>query len=441
MFCTSWLALVEAQGRVQADPLAIQQYVLLGAVHGPGTPAQEVRSLQADHCVDLVHGRQHDIGLHQRLSAWRTGIDRAEALAQIGRWFAESATHLRNDYGSAVGSALSAGFDSRLVLASLLAQHVKPWLVVYGKQGSADVRIAQTICQAEGLSLTWTDKSQLAAQQPELDEAGLEASLRFFDAIPVDGIFDRGDDRLTRLQHNADGAIFLNGGGGEILRNFFRLRTSSYSAAQLIDAFYAGYDAEVFPDSGDHQAYRQSLEQSLKQAVFADGLLSRRQVEWAYALFRCRYWMGRNNAVSNRYGLFHTPLLDSELLGLSSVLPMAWKDQGLFEMALIAAQSQRLASYPSDYGHNFLGPIPLRSRVAELMHQGRPTWLRPGIARLGRRLSKAGDRVRARLAALQALLPGPLAIERWLRVAHLPDEGSVNRAMTIEYLLRTARLR
>mgnify|MGYP006951082563 CR=1 FL=1 len=71
-------------------------------------------------------------------------------------------------------------------------------------------------------------------------------SVLFFDALPRDGIYDLGADRRTRLQQAADGSIALDGGGGEIFRNFFHLPDHAFTARDIVRTFYRRFRRGAF---------------------------------------------------------------------------------------------------------------------------------------------------------------------------------------------------
>src|SRR5699024_3065769 len=110
-----------------------------------------------------------------------------------------------------------------LIVAGLMACGEQPALFVYGSGSCRDVAVARAVARHAGLSLDVIDKAAMDCGRPGPDMACLVANALFFDGLPNDGIHDAGSDRLTRLQQTADGRIALNGGGGEIFRNYFHL--------------------------------------------------------------------------------------------------------------------------------------------------------------------------------------------------------------------------
>src|SRR3546814_8230025 len=65
-----------------------------------------------------------------------------------------------------IDSALSGGYDSRLLLALARDAKLAPRLHVYGRPGDSDVVCAQAIARAEGLALHHVDKSTVPQPEP-----------------------------------------------------------------------------------------------------------------------------------------------------------------------------------------------------------------------------------------------------------------------------------
>ena len=210
--------------------LRAQEYVLLGSTHGLQTPIDGVRTLDPTLALDLCSGQSTTLHSPQ---AWRVEPQfksPGEAVETLSTLLAGDFKGMVQAHGGKVGMALSGGFDSRLILAALDHQQVAPQLYVYGTPSDDDVRIAQAKASDLGMAIDCIDKQQANAALAPLDRGRLQANIAFFDGLPVDGIFDRGLDQTTRLQQVQDGTLNLNGGGGEILRNFFYLPTAKLMA-------------------------------------------------------------------------------------------------------------------------------------------------------------------------------------------------------------------
>lgn len=446
---SSLLACVAARGAIEADPVRAREYVLLGAHHGPQTPLRGVRAVEPGALVELhgglrcVTGRPVSARLDARPASFEAAVDtvaaalRAEFESIAGAHEAAGTCRARPP----IGMALSGGFDSRLLLAALDSIGRAPALFVYGRAGDADVEVARAVAQRCELPIECIDKSVLTAGLPPLDRAALQRQLRFFDGLPVDGIFDRGVDRATRLQQVADGRLNLNGGGGEILRNFFYLPDGTYSASEVQGAFYSAWLDEVFRSGADRQEFLdlvahdilRSLGHAAVPASARRQRLPRHEVELVYTTYRLRWWMGRNNSAAARYGAFLTPLVTPALVGLAAGLPLAFKEYGRLEAAVIRALSPRVAAGPSAYGFSFAdGPgAGHRLRVQSTLR--RPIWLRHQSVRVQRWLGRL-PAPKAPAEWIEALGEAPR--DDWLDPAALTSIAQVNRLLTLQALLR-----
>ncbi len=435
---TSWLAARAYSGNTEIDEDAAIEYVLLGASHSEQTVAAGVRTTPLGHAIELRSRRQHR-WLSPRDWASEGRPASADAAAE------EIVAHLRTVFGEIdeafpgrTRAALSGGFDSRLIVAGLLDQQARPELFVYGDASSSDVAIATRVAQAEGLCLSVIDKAALNAQRsaPDLDE--LVEAARFFDGLPNDGILDPGADRQTRLAQSADGYIALNGGGGEIFRNFFHLRDRPYHPASIVRAFYRGFDARCLRRARALDRYQERLASSIARSVGRagpDGRLGRDEIERVYPLFRCRYWMGVNNGIALRSGYFATPLVDLQSVRMASALPLAWKNAGALQSRLIDSLHPGVARHRSGYGFHFGDGPDARSRRSDWATRVRPVLVRPLINATRRRLQRArvpGDL----LARYRALLRGEWRLDPALDLTRLSDEATFSRALAVEIVAR-----
>lgn len=435
---TSWLAARAYSDDPEIDEDAAIEYVLLGASHSEQTVAVGVQRLPTGHAADVRECR-----LHRWLPphAWRTDTparSENEAVDSIS-------SHLRTVFGEIASAfpgrtrvALSGGFDSRLIVAGLLDQGERPDLFVYGKSDSPDAVIAMKVAQAESLRLSVIDKSDIDSRlrKPDLDD--LVSSAQFFDGLPNDGIIDPGADRRTRIDQSGNGFIALNGGGGEIFRNYFHLPDRPFLPISVVRAFYRQFDARCLLGRTGLRRYEDRLASSIARSVGGagtDGRLSRGQVERVYALFRCHYWMGVNNGIAQRSGYFTTPLVDLELVRMASEVPLRWKNAGRLESRLIARLHADIAKHPSNYGFAFSEGPDARARRREWAMCSRPIFARPMISAIRQKLhggGKSGDAIRP----YRALLKGEWRLDRVLDHTRLPDDEAVGRALSVELLVR-----
>ena len=116
---------------------------------------------------------------------------------------------------------------------------------MYGPPGDKDVELARAIAEGEGFALEIVDKDKQLAFAP--NEFGAVAYDNFLasDGYTWSGIFTNGAERAQRASRVSGNAIALNGGGGEIWRNFFYLLDRTYSPREILWSFYSQFDPET----------------------------------------------------------------------------------------------------------------------------------------------------------------------------------------------------
>lgn len=438
-FSTSWLAACAYLERVELHEASAIEYVLVGAAHSSYSVARNVTQLKLGQAIDLTRKRTWQ-RFPSGIAAESHGFDSLdEAVGAVTGHLRGVFAEMTIAFPGQVRTALSGGFDSRLIVAGLLAAGAHPELFVYGRANSPDVVVARTVAASVGLALDVIDKDVLNSDLPVPGVESLEQSALFFDGLPNDGVYDPGADQRTRLQQNADGHIALNGGGGEIFRNFFHLPDRCFTVDDIVETFYRGFSAKVFRGADGLSDYKSRLATSMAEALgipgFGSTRLTRQQVELLYPLFRCHFWMAVNNSVGVRHGHYFTPLVDLELVRMAQQLPLRWKNAGAFQSRLVAALHPGAATQLSEYGFRFDDGPDWKARLAERLVCARPPRLRPLINAARRNLKN----VRAAPDTLQmyrALLPGEWRLDSLLDLGQLPDNTALRRALAVEVVWR-----
>ncbi len=439
-YSTSWLAACAYTGRAKLHEAAAIEYVLLGASHSTETVAQGVTSLPLAHGFDLVQRcavprLRDDAWLESRVPAsFELAVDEIQAHLQVV--FSETASA----FPGQVRAALSGGFDSRLIVAGLLECNVVPELFVYGAPQSLDATVARAVADSEGIPLQVIDKQVLERELPAPNLERLVRNSLFFDGLPNDGIYDSGVDEKTREEQTAEGRLALNGGGGEIFRNYFHLLDRRFRAIDIVRTFYRGFSPGVFRRRDELSAYEgrlaSSIERTLGGGNSANGrMLQRTQIELVYPLFRCHYWMAVNNSVAVRHGYYTTPLVDLKAIQLAGRLPLAWKNAGRLESQLITRFHPRIADQPSEYDFRFSDGPGWRARFNEWTTCMRPVFARPLINATRRRLHKL-EVASEFMTRCRTLLPGDWLLDHVLDLSKLSDNTAFARALAVEVAWR-----
>jgi asparagine synthase (glutamine-hydrolysing) len=436
VFSTSFLALAEALPKLTVDEDGLYDTVLHEAPHGGRTVFREIRLFPAGRILEIadravwrdappmaagpVEGSPLDTHAERCLAALRGPVSDYVA-----------------GFGGRIDTALSGGYDSRLILAMLRRAGTAPAVHVYGKADSPDVATARRIAEGEGIALAHTDKSRFDPVPPEAMPEIVERNFLAFDGHPGDGLFNNGGDLATRRERAADGSLMLNGGGGEIFRNFFYLPDRPMTAPDVVGAFYSQYNPAVCTARFDEAGYRRRFARLLAESVGAAGdRLTRQEVELAYPLFRCRYWMGRNNSVNNRIGFAATPFCTPPPILVAAAVPLALKNAGRLQARMIALADPALAAYPSAYGFAFDRDPPAAYRLRTALERWRPIAVRARAYRLKNRKPAPAPLYLSEPYRTAVLGPSFELVARWVDPAKATDPGQLNRIASLEYLLR-----
>jgi asparagine synthase (glutamine-hydrolysing) len=335
-----------------------------------------------------------------------------------------------------VRSALSGGFDSRLLLALLLDAGMAPRLFVYGGPKDVDVKVAKAICAAEGLGLEHIDKDAAPPPEPDHFPAELEADLFAFDGWKNAGLFDDGSDRRDRLARAADDQVLMNGSVGECFRNFYYLRDGSFSVHDLVGVFHSTYDPAACTSAFRPAEYDARLAADLAAAVGADVRrpYPRAMVEKCYPLGRGRYWTARDAALNQRFGTSLTPFLEPAVFDGTWDIPLAFKNFGRLEALMIARAWPRLAGHGSAYGFAFDREPPLAYRLAMTANHWRPVALRRLSYRLKYRRPQPRPAVLTADYLRRVMDPSFPVTRRLFMPERVHATEAFNRLCTVEYL-------
>lgn len=447
IYSNMFLSVFEAMPDPCVDVQGFYEYLWQGVVNGPGSFIAGLRSVPPQRRLffDEQGVREQVLPAPNWLAPDLSACSMDELVMHCGRQFMRAMGALATQFGDRLNTALSGGFDSRLILAALLAQQVRPKLFSYGRQRDQDRRVAVRTAKALGLELKAIDKSQVPRLSVEAYERHMARNLVVFDGWKPTGIFDNGSDLEDRLQRLQGVGAIINGSGGECLRNFFYLPDRSYALDDLVSTFYATYAPAACTSEWDEHSYRAALIAQMRRdlGVTAEGKLPRALIELAYPLFRVRYWSSRDMAVNQRFGWAYYPFLQPQIFAGTATIALRFKTHGRLEARMIRALSPRLAAQASDYGFSFDQPVPWRYRAKMLLTYLRP----PALRRYAYRIRYALPRRRPYYLKADYLSrfidPAMPHVSQWVRPDKLHDEDAFNRAATVEYLLtwhRTRRL-
>jgi len=441
LWSSSFLAVCAATPQKTINTQAIYEYIFQGSTYGKDTPFVEISMLDRSNHVTfslertgVEHTQKSDILSRQIYQAGQHTIH--ELQDQTIEILGQQSQAYQKAFGNNIDTALSGGYDSRLMLAMLRKVGVSPHIHVYGHDTDPDVVVAKTICQGEGLELNHTNKSTHKLVPAEQYGDVIQKQFNVMDGFPNEGIFDSGANLQTRLDRAGDNNLALNGGGGEIFRDFFHLSDRPVKLKNIIDVFYSQYDPNSCTEAFDEKAYRQRMMAKIAAALNTeDTTLDRKAVETIYALFRLRYWMGKNNTINNRFGFAVTPFTQSGLLRLARDIPLAEKYDGLFQANVIQQMDAKLASYLSDYGYNFSDPVPAKNKLKNRLNLYRPFLLRRHAFALKNRKRKISLPACFQHEYIsRAIDPACPIMSRYIDLHKVNSLEQLNRIYTLEYL-------
>jgi asparagine synthase (glutamine-hydrolysing) len=438
---TSFLALAESQPRLRWHTQGVYEFAFNVFPLGDDTVFEEVRRLGPDAQLELpAQGPPVRHAVHKPLPRAQPALPIAERLERAAAALRSVITPFARHFGDRMQCPLSGGLDSRLVLAALREQGVRPHVYVYGEPGDEDVEIALAIGRAEGFSVEAFNKRAFRAITPDEFAAIVATNFDETDALVTDGgLFDNGGNAAARHARQAGGQAAVSGGCGEVFRNFFYLLDRRFTAREVALSFFARFvrsDATArFDPAGFIARVSEKLAQPL--GVAADEPIERSRVEELYPRVRCRAFFGREISLVGRHGAYLMPFLYRPVVEEGLRLPMELKRAGRFESMLINHVDPALARHMSAYGHNFTGPPNRDHLLSEWATMLRTPRMRQMSYALRRRLGPVTDEHGGLLTpaflgrVIDLHFP---AMSRFFNPAGIADSGLYRRVATLEYL-------
>lgn len=438
---SSFLAAASTASELSANKQAIYEYAFQEATYGSDTVFREVATLDSlknfEFTPDgpIAHDKGLNFSFHPNTAPLHDLVDETVQLLR------NTVQPVSKMFGNRIRTALSGGYDSRLMLALLKDSGSTPGIYVYGSDDSPDVVVARTIAEGEDFPLDHIDKGNYPVPKVQDYTKTVEDNFYGLDGLPGEGIFDFGANMDTRRTRSSHGYMIFNGGGGEIFRNFFYLPEFSLSGGKftisdLISSFYSRYSCDFCQDNFNEQQYRDALHDKIKVALMVStDRLSRGQVEYVYPAFRLRYWTARDNNNNSRLGPYLTPFISYTLIKKALTIPLKFKNHGIFQAELIKAVSPELAAYMSDYGHSFDRKIPAKVKFRSYLTYYRPPSLRRYSYALQHRMRKLTLPKTLSPEYLDPLFKnGQPHMSQYFKINKIRDAALLGRILTLEYL-------
>lgn len=437
---SSFLITALLQPHLSVSREELYEYLLNSHWFGETTLFKEVLRLPSGVFLELPSGR---FTSYELLYPSLKGQDYKSCLDIVANTLERQFSAIAGAF-PAIRSALSGGYDTRLMLAVLQKLSAKPHLHVNGTPDSTDVRCAKAIAEGMGIPIEVVHFYE-AYNLPTTDYYDLIMNRFYlFDGLGGIGVFDQYSDLEYRLQHIDLDCAFLHGGGGEIYREEWNMPALPIS----LDAFVvAQYDrvglADVF-NNYSKKAYLGHMKQRVMEALGKkDERFSREDVERLDPP-RHNHAMPFTITAFQQLYPFLKPFCEYDIMASSLEIPLRFKFWGKFQQDLIRLFDSRLASFMSAYGYPFDQKAPLKYRLKERMVTYAPLRLRPYLRKLKRSRKLPIKKFGINLLApevVEALLPGKA--ERtapYIKIENIADELIRSRALTLELLFRKLKV-
>ncbi len=431
---TSFLAALSATKERTINIQEAYEYVFNGVALGVATPIAEVRRLALFEEFTF-EPTPASVVTYRNLCP----TEAAGSMSELGDANLQKllgyAADLVKLFGDNISVALSGGYDSRFLVALFRHCGANPHIFVYGSRNDPDVMVAARIAKLEGFDLHHVDKTRARSITLDTYAEIVRTNYLSDDALPAGGIFVNGAELDARRERNKNGALHVNGGGGEVYRNFFNLLNRRLTPREFVWIFYSRYDPTECTGAFEPEPYEETIGRKAA-ALFGTGEadLSRRQIECLYPYFRCRSWFGRENSVNNRWGYSVLPFFDFQTIDQALKVPVRFKYFGNFESYMIRRADASLARHDSNYGHNFSKGAPYSTMATDLFTYLRPAWARRHSFRLKTMMEKSTRSVLLSKNFLDRAIDTKFPyMSRFFKIAEVKSELQFARICTLEY--------
>jgi asparagine synthase (glutamine-hydrolysing) len=344
-------AVLGGRGGGGLDPVALHELVATGIVFEDRSLWTGVRKVPPATVLTLGPGGRSERRYWRfgQIEAERLGTEEAadrvlDGLTRIIEALPESDLPLVSD--------LTGGYDSRLLLAGLLASGRRFETTVSGAAGHPDVVVSQRIASELGLS-----HGVVAPAGPPSAEL-FDAALRL-----TDGEYDAFDyARILRVHRGLAEryAMSLNGSFGELARGYWwELLWPRLASRRPLDAGLVArkrfaafpYDARVFDGQARLALAEHLTEVAGRAAAEAAGLPNTSQLDAVYYRMRMQRWQGRIASATSQLWPAFSPLGFTEAIDPILSARASARFRSLLVRALLARHAPRLAQIPLEHGY------------------------------------------------------------------------------------------
>ena len=462
VLCTS-LLVIAGMDHFPWDWSACRQFLGTGTVFGNRSFYDGIRKLEPATVFRFRGGRLYESRVYWNIA--EKFYDRASAtdgLHRVGAGLVDAMDRISSAYPSPLLD-LTGGYDSRCVVAAMLASGGRFTAIVNGDDESPDVRVARDIASEFAIELLHMRRDQVdPAQIWKLAQRALQLT---------DGEYDVLLYFPTMLAHERSAVRFdisVNGSNGEITKGYWyellfpRTGARDSFDAQKIAAKRFTYEEDPAPLLAHR--FEKSLTGDIADLIDAyneplRGLPNTALLDNAYLSLRMQRWQGRIASSTQRIWPGVSPFMFSAVMEAALATPGTARNRLRFTRRLIESLNPRLAAMPLEQGYpatpvrlrnlhrfalpmtrEFSGKVARRLGVASAGRSG----LAAPEASLAQRLwtVPAFEKLMNLEAMASADLYDPAVMRPWLAAARAgsrPEAARLGRVLSLELVARAAR--
>lgn len=354
MISTSLLALRKCMQSVTISKQELYEYVLCGTTYGNQTPVKEISTLNHQYIYSFK-GKGSSTCKKTKATTSTTDlyVSMSNGLEDCASSLLRTFVELKSAFGNNLSVPITGGFDSRLICACAYKAGIIPdYAFVLHKDHQQDVHIAKLISDRYNWHLTFLD-NQFPDWANDESLGILKEQYYKYDGMGVGGAFQffSGLDVFSRIpQQN----LLLDGNGGEIYRNTYRLPNRSMSLKSYAHKTVLNHQSTLNQPRLDKNHFISNLCGKIsKQERFGTSVVNRYLLEGLYPKFIQQSWLGTFGSVANQFLDFFAPFLDMQVIKNSLHIPLRYKTMGWFEGELIKLIDPEVAKIITNYGYDF----------------------------------------------------------------------------------------
>lgn len=348
--CTSSAALA-AIAPGQLDAVGVHEFIATGVIYEARTLWADVNKLPPASVATFADGRLNV------QPYWHFGEVRAQTLnldEAVDATYQSLVAVLKAlpECSQPIVSDLTGGYDSRFLLAGLLASGRRFETTVSGPADHADVRVAAAVAAACGV------KHQHVPPNPTPSNETFAAALRM-----TDGEYDAFDyARILDTHHglSANHGMSLNGSFGELARGYWwellwprlgqrRPLDTDMIAARRFAAL--PYDPSVFSTTARLDLRAELAAVAARALQLLTGFANTTQMDCVYYTLRMQRWQGRIASSTHQLWPAFSPIAFAQVLDPILAAKAETRFRSLLVRRLFARHAPKLAGLPLEHGY------------------------------------------------------------------------------------------